>query len=83
MNRIVAILLAFLAVAAPAHVVTGPIRAAVGKPLHDAQMLAVQKNYQAAMAKVDEAEAVPNQTADESHVIAEMKDYIAGHLSRP
>ena len=62
---------------------TASLRAAVGKPLQEAQALAAQKNYKAAMAKINEAEAVPNKTADETDVIAQMKDYIAVASSRP
>lgn len=62
---------------------SGPIRVPVGKPLQEAQALAAQKNYKAAMAKVAEAEAAPNQTALEIRVTAEMKEYIAGVSSRP
>lgn len=61
----------------------GPIRVPVGKPLQEAQALAAQKNYKAAMAKVAEAEAAPNQTALEIRVTAEMKEYIAEVSSRP
>jgi hypothetical protein len=60
-----------------------PVRAAVGKPLREAQVLAAQKNYKAAMAKINEAEAVPNQTATEIRVTAQTKEYVAGVSSRP
>jgi hypothetical protein len=53
------------------------VRAVVGKPLSEAQALAQQKNWRAAMAKVNEAEAAANKTAAESQVIAQMKNYIA------
>lgn len=62
------------------------VRAAVGKPLQEAQALAAQHNWKAAMAKVDEAEAVPGKTAEESQVISQMKNYIAinsGDTSTP
>ena len=61
----------------------GPIRAPVGKPLQEAQALAAQKNYQAAMAKIHEAEAVPNLTAVEIRVTAEMKEYISSRPLQP
>src|ERR1700734_1893757 len=53
------------------------VRPVVGKPLQEAQALAAQKNYKAAMAKVNEAEAAPNKTDAESKIIAQMKEYIA------
>jgi hypothetical protein len=53
------------------------VRAAVGKPLNEAIALYNQKNYKAAMAKVDEAEAVAGKTAEESSAIAQMKNAIA------
>ncbi|HKD46099.1 MAG TPA: hypothetical protein VKB67_00270 [Rhizomicrobium sp.] len=62
------------------------VSAKVGKPLQEAQALAEQGNYKAAMAKVNEAEAVPNKTAEESKIIAQMKEYIAvksGDTSTP
>ena len=51
------------------------VRAAVGKPLQEAQELAAAGNYKAAMAKVNEAEAVSGKTAEETKIIAQMKDY--------
>lgn len=62
------------------------VSAKVGKPLQEAQALAAQGNYKAAMAKVNEAEAVANKTAEESKIIAQMKEYIAvksGDTSTP
>lgn len=62
------------------------VRPAVGKPLQEAQALAAQKNYKAAMAKIAEAEAVPQKTEGETKVIAQMKEYIAsisGDTSTP
>ena len=53
------------------------VRPVVGKPLQEAQALAAQKNYKAAMAKVNEAEAAPNKTEAESKIINQMKEYIA------
>ncbi len=66
---------ALLAAIAPAQ--AQAVRAVVGKPLTEAQQLATQKNWKAAMAKVNEAEAAANKTAAESQVIAQMKQYIA------
>jgi hypothetical protein len=57
--------------------VMAALRASVGKPLQEAQALAAAGNYKGAMAKVNEAEAVPGKTAEESSVIAKMKDYLA------
>jgi hypothetical protein len=53
------------------------LRAAVGKPLLEAQTLYNQGNYKGAMAKVNEAEAVSNKTAEETSTIAQMKNAIA------
>jgi hypothetical protein len=53
------------------------VRAVVGKPLQEAQQLAAQGNYKAAMAKVNEAEAVSGKTEEESKIVAQMKEYIA------
>jgi hypothetical protein len=61
----------------------GPVRAPVGKPLQEAQALAAQKNYAAAMAKISEAEAVPNQTAEEIRITAELKEYISSRPAQP
>ena len=62
--------------AAPAEA-QATVRSVVGKPLQEAQSLASQKNWKAAMAKVNEAEAAPNKTAAETQIIAQMKKYIA------
>ena len=62
------------------------VRPAVGTPLTEAKTLAAQKNYKAAMAKINEAEAVPNKTAAETQIINQMKEYIAsvsGDTSTP
>lgn len=53
------------------------VRAAVGKPLQEAQSLAKQGNYQAAMAKVHQAEGIGGLSAEESKIIAQMKQYLA------
>ena len=49
------------------------VRAQVGKPLQEAQSLTGAGNYKAAQAKVNEAEAVPNKTAEESKLIAQFE----------
>jgi hypothetical protein len=62
------------------------VSAKVGKPLQEAQKLAGEGNYKSAMAKVNEAEAVPGKSAEENRVIAQMKDFIAvksGDTSTP
>lgn len=61
----------------------GPIRPPVGKPLQEAQALAAQKNYKAAMTKINEAEAVPNQTTEEIRITAELKEYISSRPAQP
>jgi hypothetical protein len=53
------------------------VRAVVGKPLQEAQALAAQGNYKAAMAKINEAAAATGKTAEEEKIIAQMKEYIA------
>jgi hypothetical protein len=53
------------------------VRAVVGKPLQEAQALAAQGNYKAAMAKVNEAAAVSGKTEEETKIIEQMKEYIA------
>ena len=45
--------------------------------MQEAQQLAAAGNYKAAMAKVNEAEAVPGKSAEETKIIAQMKDFIA------
>jgi hypothetical protein len=77
-----AILLATASAGVAAVITAAPVQAqsvreVVGKPLNEAKSLAAAKNWKAAMAKVNEAEAVPNKTAYESKVIAQMKQYIA------
>jgi hypothetical protein len=62
------------------------VSAKVGKPLQEAQQLAAKGDWKAAMAKVNEAEAIPGKTAEETKVIGQMKEYIAvksGDTSTP
>jgi hypothetical protein len=62
------------------------VRAAVGKPILDAQKLAGEGNYKAATAKVNEAEAVSGKSPEEAKIINQMKDYLAvksGDTSTP
>ncbi|MBC8022796.1 MAG: hypothetical protein H7Y14_06735 [Burkholderiales bacterium] len=50
-----------------------PVRPEVGKPLQAAQALVKQRKGREAMAEIAKAEAVPNRTASENQVIAQMK----------
>ena len=76
-----AFLLSTATVCAAALVLSTPAAAAVsakvGKPLQEAQKLAAAGNYKGAMAKVNEAEAIPGKSAEETKIIAQMKDFIA------
>jgi hypothetical protein len=75
-----AILLGTAAVAATVALVA-PAQAAVsfkvGGVLKEAQSLAAAGNYKGAMAKINEAEAIPGRTAEDNDVISKMKNYIA------
>ena len=53
------------------------MRAEVGKPLQAARDLFKQGKYKEALAKLREAEAVPNRTASENHLIEQMRAAIA------
>ena len=53
------------------------IRAEVGKPLQAARDLYKQGKYKEALVKLREAEAVPNRTASENHLIEQMRAAIA------
>jgi tetratricopeptide (TPR) repeat protein len=53
------------------------VRAAVGKPLQEAQSMAAAGNYSGAMAKVNQAASVGGLTAEEGRVVAQMKAYIS------
>ena len=64
---------AALALAAPAEAAT--VSAKVGPLLKEAQSLAAAGNYKAAMAKLNEAEAVKS-TPDDNTIINQMKQYI-------
>jgi hypothetical protein len=80
-SRVAALMLGVASVGALATVMATPaeaaIRAAVGKPLQEAQSLAAAGNYSAAMAKVNQAAGVGGLTAEESRDVAQMKAYIA------
>ncbi|HTN48238.1 MAG TPA: tetratricopeptide repeat protein [Burkholderiaceae bacterium] len=72
--------LGLVAPAMPGH---GPaqaqeaVRAEVGKPLQAARDLYKQGKYKEALAKLREAEAVPNRTAQENQLIEQMRAAIA------
>jgi len=65
---------AALVLSAPA---SAAVSAKVGKPLQEAQSLANAGNYKGAMAKINEAEAMPGKSAEENKIISQMKDFIA------
>ena len=69
------------ATAAATVTLVAPAQAAVsfkvGGVLKEAQSLAAAGNYKGAMAKVNEAEAIPGRTAEDNDVISKMKNYIA------
>ena len=73
MNRTAAIALALLAMAAPAQAMI--VSQKVGPLIMEAQKLAEAKNYKAASAKLDEAEAVKSVPDDET-VISQLRQYI-------
>ncbi len=83
MKRTAAILLALLTVAGPALALT--ISAKVGPLLKEAQSLIQAKNYKAASAKLDEAEAAKSYPDDET-VINQFRQYLAvasSHRAQP
>ncbi|HXF78350.1 MAG TPA: hypothetical protein VN598_05785 [Usitatibacter sp.] len=59
------------AIAMPAH--AEGVRPEVGKPLQEAQRLIKARKGREAMAEIAKAEAVPNRTAYENQIIAQMK----------
>ena len=67
-------LLSAMVFTAPAQGAT--VSAHVGAALKAAQTLAAAGNYRAAMAKINEAEAAPGKTSDDSAVINQMKQYV-------
>jgi tetratricopeptide (TPR) repeat protein len=71
------LLLGAAALAAAISPADAAVRAAVGKPLQEAQSLAAAGNYPAAMAKINQAASVGGLTGEESHVIAQMKAYVS------
>lgn len=73
MKRIAAVLLALLTLAGPAQAMT--VSAKVGPLVKEAQTLANAGNYKAALAKLNEAEAVTSYP-DDTIVINSMRQYI-------
>jgi hypothetical protein len=74
MKRTAAILLALLTIGGPAQALV--VSEKVGPLLQQAQVLIQAKNYNAATAKLNEAEAV-KATADDENVIEQMRQFIA------
>ena len=66
-----------LALGAAAQSKGDTVRPEVGKPLQEAQNLMRSNHHREAMAKVNEADAVPNKSAFESYTILRMKGAIA------
>ena len=80
MKRTAAILLTLLTMAGSARAFT--ISAKVGPLLKEAQALIAAKNYKAAQAKLNEAEAVKSNPDDET-VISQFRGVIAAASSDP
>jgi hypothetical protein len=74
MQRAAAALLALLTVAGPAQALT--VSAAVGPLINEAKTLVDAGNYQTALAKLNQAEAVKSNPDDET-VINSMRQFIA------
>jgi len=64
---------------APAAAPKGTVRAEVGKPLQDAQGMIAAKKFKDALAKVKEAEAVPNRTPYENFLIDRIRGSAAAN----
>jgi len=71
-----AFVLGTAALAAATMPADAAVRAAVGKPLQEAQSLAASGNYSGALAKIRQAESVGGLTAEESKIVKQMKDYV-------
>ncbi|MDR3528734.1 MAG: hypothetical protein P4L57_15800 [Rhizomicrobium sp.] len=71
-----ALVIGTAALAASSMPADAALRGVVGKPLQEAQSLAAQGNYSAAMAKVRQAEGAGSLTAEEAKTVKQMKDYI-------
>lgn len=72
-----ALVLAVAAMAVASTSAEAAVRAAVGRPLQEAQTLAASGNYTAALAKVRQAEAVGGLSAEEARIVKQMRDYIS------
>lgn len=66
--------------AATAPAAAESARVEIGTPLQAAQKLIAAKNYKEAMAKVKEADAVPNRTAYENYLLESMRASAAGGM---
>jgi len=64
---------------APSTAAKETVREEVGKPLQAAQDLMKQKKYAEALAKIREAEAVPNRTSYENYIIDRMRGSAAAN----
>ena len=80
MKRTAALLLALLTMAGLAHALT--VSKNVGPLLQQAQAMIAAKNYKAAVAKLDEAEAARSNPDDEI-VITQMRQFIAAKSANP
>jgi hypothetical protein len=80
MKRTAAALLALLTVAGPAQAMI--VSAKVGPLIKETTALIAAKNYQAAAAKVKEAEAVES-TSDDAYVINQFKEVIVARATDP
>lgn len=69
-----------LAVAPTAAEAKNSIGAKVGKPLQEAQKLAQEKNFTAALAKAKEADAVAGKSPYEEFVVKDFLTYVYGQL---
>jgi hypothetical protein len=74
------IFLALMTIAGSAHALT--VSKNVGPLLQEAQAMIVRQNYKAAVAKLDQAEAVRSNPDDEI-VIAQKRQFIAVKSSHP
>jgi hypothetical protein len=82
MKRTAAIFLALLTMAGSAQAQPRIISAKVGPLLKEAQQMIVAKNYKAALAKLNEAEAVKSRP-DDAYVIDQMRVVIAASSLNP
>jgi tetratricopeptide (TPR) repeat protein len=71
------VVLAGLALEAQAQSKGDSVRPEVGKPLQEAQSLSKAGKHREALAKLNDADAVPNKTANESFLIQRMRGSVA------